>query len=97
MSVEVQWTDADPDTGKRRFVRVERFARAWQFQVRHRRRENWATPPRVTRAMWEELLDALERRAQRREGVSEADVRAVRDILAAYREPPALDTDSSPG
>lgn len=94
MSVEVQWTDADPDTGERRFVRVERFARAWQFQVRHRRRENWATPARVTRAMWEELLDALERRAQRREGVSEADVRAVRQILAAYREPPTLDTEA---
>jgi hypothetical protein len=95
MSVEVQWTDADPDTGERRFVRAERFARAWQFQVRHRRRENWATPARVTRAMWEELLDALERRAQRREGVSEADVQAVRQILAAYREPPALDAEAT--
>jgi hypothetical protein len=86
MSVEVQWTDTDPDTGERRFVRVERFARVWQFRVRFRRRENWTTPARVTRDMWEELLDALERRYQRREGVSEADVRAVRQIISVMSD-----------
>ena len=93
MSVEVQWTDADPDTGEKRFVSVEKFARQWTFKVRSRRRENWAAPARVTRDMWETLLDALERRYRRREGVSEEDVRAVRKIVAEYREPPSVEKD----
>jgi hypothetical protein len=89
MSVEVQWTDTDPETGERRFVAVERFAREWHFKVRFRRRENWVKPTRVTREMWETLLDALERRYRRREGVSDDDLRAVRTILADYRDPPS--------
>src|SRR5947208_1700712 len=52
VSVEVQWTDADPDTGEKRFIHVERFAGKWTFYVRARRRENWVPPPRVTRDMW---------------------------------------------
>lgn len=91
MSVAVQWTDTDPDTGEKRFVSVEKFARQWQFKVRSRRRENWTTPARVTRDMWETLLDALERRYRRREGVSDEDVRTVRRIIAEYREPPNVD------
>jgi hypothetical protein len=91
MSVEVQWTDTDPDTGERRFVRVERFARNWHFHVRFRRRENWLRPARVTREMWETLLDALERRHRRREGVTEDDLQAVRQVLAEYREPPTVE------
>jgi hypothetical protein len=90
MSVDVQWTDTDPDTGEKRFVSVEKFAREWHFKVRHRRRENWSTPTRVTRAMWETLLDALERRYRRREGVTEGDIRAVREVIANYREPPSI-------
>jgi hypothetical protein len=90
MSVEVQWTDTDPDTGEKRFVAVEKFAREWHFKVRFRRRENWTTPAYITRDMWETLLDALERRYRRREGVSEDDLMAVRKIIAEYREPPAL-------
>jgi hypothetical protein len=82
MSVDVQWTDTDPETGERRFVAVEKFAREWRFKVRSRRRENWAPPARVTRDMWETLLDALERRYRRREGVSEDDLRAVRQKVA---------------
>jgi hypothetical protein len=91
MSVDVQWTDTDPDTGEKRFVSVERFARQWQFKVRSRRRANWTAPARVTRDMWETLLDALERRYRRREGVSEDDLKAVRKIIAGYREPPSVE------
>jgi hypothetical protein len=91
MSVEVQWTDTDPDTGERRFVAVVKFARVWHFKVRARRRESWIAPARVTREMWETLLDALERRYRRREGVSDEDVRAVRRIVAEYREPPSIE------
>jgi hypothetical protein len=84
MSVDVQWTDTDPETGEKRFVAVERFAREWHFKVRHRRRENWTKPARVTRDMWETLLDALERRYRRREGVTDEDLTAVRKIIGDF-------------
>jgi hypothetical protein len=86
MSVEVQWTDTDPDTGERRFVSAERFARQWTFQVRFKRRENWRTVRQVTRQMWEDLLESLERRYQRREGVEESELLAIRKLLAEWPE-----------
>ncbi|QEL17004.1 hypothetical protein PX52LOC_03980 [Limnoglobus roseus] len=82
MSVEVQWTDTDPDTGERRFVSAEKFARKWAFKVRFKRRDNWTKHVRYTREMWETLLDGLERRYRRREGVKEEDLVEVRKILA---------------
>jgi hypothetical protein len=93
MSVEVQWTDTDPDTGERRFVSAERFAREWRFKVRFKRRTDWDRHVAVTRDMWEALLEALERRYQRREGVSEADLAAVRKVIAGLpaADPPAPD------
>ncbi len=90
MSVEVQWTDTDPATGERRFVAVEKFARQWRFKVRFKRRENWSRPVAVTREMWETLLDALERRARRREATEE-DVASVRKVVAGWKVPPAFD------
>ena len=96
MSVEVQWTDVDPETGERRFVRAEKFARAWTFSLRSRRRGIWTRTDAVTREMWETLLEALERRYRRREGISEADLAAVRERLAAYRDPPTLEPDDRP-
>jgi hypothetical protein len=39
--------------------------------------------------MWEDLLDALERRLPRRE-VTEAEVAAVRKQVDDYREPPTV-------
>ena len=35
----------------------------------------------MTRDMWETLLDALERRYPRREGVSDEDLAAVRKVI----------------
>lgn len=94
MSVEMQWTDVDPQTGERRFVCVDKFAREWRFMVRFRRRENWITPDVITREMWETLLDGLERRYQRREGVTEADLKAVRQRLANLKESRRHDAES---
>lgn len=88
MSVEIQWNDLDPVTGEKRFVTVERFAGRWSFKVRARRRELWRKVEHPTRAMWEELLDALERRLPRREGVTDADLVHVRDRLRALKPPP---------
>lgn len=85
--MSIEWTDTDPETGERRFVTVEKFARKWRFKVRFRRRTDWQPFDTPTRDMWEELLDALERRYQRREGVSDEDLAHVRAQLAAL--PPA--------
>jgi hypothetical protein len=86
--VTIEWTDTDPVTGARRFVQAEKFARKWRFRVRFRRRTNWEAPPQVTRDMWETLLDALERRYPRREGVTDEDLNQVRATLAAWKPPP---------
>ncbi len=83
MPIEIKWDDTDPVTGERRYLRAEKFARAWQFSVRVRRRSEWVRGLAPTRAMWEHLLDALERRYRRREGVTDADLTQVRNILAA--------------
>jgi hypothetical protein len=41
--------------------------------------------------MWETLLDGLERRYRRREGVSEEDIALVRKVLANIRPSPQFD------
>jgi hypothetical protein len=92
MSRDIQWTDTDPATGERRFVAAEKFAKQWRFKVRFKRREDWSRDVAVTRAMWETLLDALERRYRRREATEE-DVAAVRKILAGWKEAPGLDRE----
>jgi hypothetical protein len=89
--VTIEWTDTDPVTGAKRFVQADKFARRWRFRVRFRRRTDWANPPRVTRDMWETLLDALERRYPRREGVTDDDLKQVRAILTDWKAPPAVD------
>jgi hypothetical protein len=88
----IEWTDKDPETGAKRSVRAEKFARKWTFQVRFRRHTAWEDPAHVSRDMWETLLDALERRVPRREGVTEEDVKQVRASLAAWKAPPEAGT-----
>lgn len=88
--VEIEWTDTDPSTGERRFVCARKFARAWQFRVRFKRRTNWQPAGDVTREMWETLLDALERRYPR-ETASGDDLAAVRKVIAGLRPPPRVD------
>jgi hypothetical protein len=89
--MEIEWTDSDPETGDKRFVRAVKFAREWSFKIRFKRRTNWQRPDFVTREMWETLLDALERRYRRREGVSDEDLANVRQVLATFRPPPEFD------
>ena len=88
--MEIEWTDRDPGTGAKRTVRAERFARKWTFKVQARRYEPWQAVAQPTRDMWETLLDALERRYPRREGVTDEDLRQVRAVVAAL---PADDTE----
>jgi hypothetical protein len=89
--MEIEWTDSDPTTGERRYVCAEKFARQWRFKVRFHRRTRWDRAVTVTCEMWETLLDALERRYRRREGVSDEDIAAVQKVLADFKAPPEFD------
>lgn len=84
--MEIKWTDEDPETGDRRFLCAERFAGEWQFKWKLQRRGTWNQGLAPTRAMWEFVLDSLQRRYRRREGVDDADVAQVKRIIA--RLPP---------
>ena len=83
--MEIKWTDTDPNTGERRFLKAERFGGKWTFRHKYQRRGEWARGPHPTIDIWEIVLDALERRYRRREGVSEEDVQQVQRILTALR------------
>src|SRR5262249_61112581 len=83
--MDVKWDDTDPDTGKRRFVKAERFAGRWAFYCRRERRgvwEKWAEPPCE---MWGRLLEAVGCRVRRPERVGEQDVEQVRKVNAVTR------------
>jgi hypothetical protein len=83
--MDIKWTDRDPETGERRFIRAERFAGFWKFHYRSTRRGVWTRLHPPTIEMWEEVLDALQRRVPRREGATEEDVKQVQTILAELR------------
>ena len=93
MTIEIKWTDSDPQSGERRFLRAARFAGRWQFAFRAQRRDVTWRELEPTQAMWEHVLDSLRRRYRRREGVDDKDVRQVELILQAWREP-REDTDT---
>jgi hypothetical protein len=80
--VEIKWTDTDPETGERRFLCAERFARVWSFKWKLQRRGPWTRGLEPNREMWEIVLDNLKRRYRRREGVSDEDVEQVERIIA---------------
>src|SRR5687768_11589806 len=80
--MEIKWHDSDPETGQRRYLCAERFAGQWSFRWKLQRRGEWTRGLEPTRAMWEHVLDSLQRRYRRREGVSEADITQVERILA---------------
>jgi len=88
--VDIKWDDTDPETGRRRFVKAERFAGQWAFYCRRERRGIWEKWVNPSRHMWEDLLESLERRVQRREGIEESDVEAVRKIIDEWRDAPSL-------
>ena len=88
--MEIKWDDTDPGTGRRRYVKAEHIAGRWTFYCRRERRGIWEKWSNPSREMWEELLEGLERRVQRREGVEESDVAEVQKILAAWRDAPSL-------
>ena len=89
--MEIKWTDTEPTTGKRRYLRAEKFAGTWHFSYRLQRRDVRWLPLPPTRAMWQHVLDSLHRRYRRREGVSDEDVEQVERILRELPVPRELD------
>lgn len=90
--MDIQWTDIDPVTSGKLFYKAERFGRQWKFRVRtHQRGESQPIAP--TRAMWDVVLENLERRYRRREGVDDDDLNQVKRILAELKEPPAIEDE----
>ena len=85
--MQIKWTDEDPETGGRRFLCAERFAGVWRFKWKLRRRGEWTKGLAPTRAMWEHVLDALQRRYRRREGVTDEDIEQVERVLKEWKEP----------
>ena len=83
--MEIKWHDTDPETGERRYLCAERFAGGWKFKWKAQRRGEWHKDLTPTRAMWEHVLDCLERRYWRREGVELADIEQVKKLLHATR------------
>lgn len=79
--LEIKWHDIDPESGDRRYLCAERFAGVWRFRWKLQRRGPWTRWLEPTRAMWEHVLDSLERRYRRREGVEEEDIDEVKKIL----------------
>lgn len=89
--MEIKWDDEDPNTGQRRFVKAERFAGKWEFFCRRQRRgiwEKWANP---SRDMWESLLESLERRLSRQEGIELGDVASIQKLLKNWKESPTVE------
>ncbi len=84
--MEIKWTDIDPATGERRFLSAERFAGEWRFRWKPGRRAPWNDNLHPTMAMWEHVLDSLQRRYRRREGVSDEDLEQVEKILVRLRQ-----------
>ncbi len=80
--MDMKWHDIDPETGQRRYLSAVRFAGVWAFKFRMQRRGEWTKNLTPTREMWEHVLDCLDRRYWRREGVEQEDIEQVRRILA---------------
>ncbi|MFO0867263.1 MAG: hypothetical protein U0744_21935 [Gemmataceae bacterium] len=80
--MDIKWHDVDPESGDRRYLCAERFAGVWSFKWKLQRRGDWTKNLQPTRDMWEHILDTLERRYWRRDGVEEADITQVKKILA---------------
>jgi hypothetical protein len=92
--MEIKWTDVDPETGQKRYLCAERFAGVWRFKWKPQRRGEWTKGLAPTREMWDHILDGLQRRYWRREGVSDEDILQVQRIIEALPVPRDLEDDT---
>ncbi len=92
--MDIKWHDTDPETGERRYLCAERFAHEWSFKYRLSRRGYWTKCLEPTREMWVHILEMMERRYWRRDGIEEADIKQIQtfikeiDAREAYRNLP---------
>lgn len=84
--MEIKWNDKDPISGVKRQLRADRFAKQWRFATRSGRGEQWQHGLEPTLEMWEHVLDTLERRYRRRDGVSDEDILQVKQLLDLFRQ-----------
>ena len=59
MSVQIKWTDVDPETGVRRFLCVNKFAGQWWFKWKLQRRGEWTRGLEPTLEMWPIMIVLL--------------------------------------
>ena len=85
MSVEIKWKDTHPESGERRYLRAAKFAGEWHFSYRMQRRDVRWRKLEPTREMWQHVLESIQRRYRRREGISDEDVTAVERIVRELR------------
>jgi hypothetical protein len=78
------WSEFDEE-GRKRDVEAARSLNQWTFRYRYNRREEWApvVPPPLV--YWEQLVDLLERKYQRRR-CAWHDVEDAREFLAKARD-----------
>ena len=62
---EICWNRRD-DSGEKVQVSAHRSGNEWCFSIRHKRFDQWQAFPEPLLEDWLELLDGLERRAQRK-------------------------------
>ena len=67
--IEIQWTDTDPETGQRRYLRAERFAKVWQFQCKLKRRGEWTALPDISPALVDAVIASEDHRFRSHAGV----------------------------
>ena len=66
--IEIKWTDEDPESGERRLPVCRASRESGQFKWKLQRRGEWTRGLEPTRAMWEHVLDSLNRRYRRARG-----------------------------
>jgi hypothetical protein len=91
---EIGWKTRAPD-GARREVYARRVGGEWLFFVRQRRFEAWQPLPQPLAADWQRLLEAVERRVNRRLLRPEEAESVRRRLREAYPEAPATGTPAT--
>jgi hypothetical protein len=82
---EISWKRRTED-GERVQVYARRVGAEWRFFTRERRYERWEAVPRPPLEDWLELLDAVQRRIQRRLARPEEEGRIKQRIREMYPE-----------
>ncbi len=78
------WSEYDEE-GRKRDVEASRSLNHWTFRYRYNRRDEWVPVAPAPILYWEQLVDLLERKYQRRR-CAWHDVEDAREALAKARD-----------